>query len=173
MKKFLVVLAVVVSGLAFGQHHYILIDDDTKNYLNQFGIFYIGSHDRYLVTSGEVEELPGGPETTAEVKRDYAQFIKWKPANFKLLPDANPVLTFKTYFSDKILEDATEFAVGFCGTDKFKIVNYTKCEVNNIKLNVKSIDILETCIVDTNKNIFSVFIFVTNYDGVTELLQAM
>jgi hypothetical protein len=173
MKKFLVVLAVAVNGLVFGQVNYSSIDNDTKNYLNQFGIFYIGAHDRYLVVSGKVEDLPGGTETTAEIKRDYAQFIKWKPANFKLVPDVNPVLTFKTYFSDKILEDATEFAVGFCGADKFKIVNYTKCEVNNIKLNVKSIDIIETCIIEGNETVFSVFIFFTNHDDVTELLQAM
>lgn len=170
MKKFLVVLAVFVNGLAFSQSNYELMTADEKDFLNQFGIFYIGSHDRYLMISGEVEDLPGGPETTAEVKRDYAQFIKWKPADFKLLPDVNPVLTFKTYFSDKILEDATEFAAGFCSDDKFKIVNYTKCEVNNIKLNVKSIDIIETYVTKGEDTAFSCFIFVTNFDGVTELL---
>jgi hypothetical protein len=172
MKKFLVVLLVFVNGLLFSQVHYGSIDDNTQKYLNQFGIFYIQSHSRYLVASGEVENLNGGPETTARIKREYAQFIKWKPADFKLLPDPNQVLTFKTYFSDKILEEDTEFAVGFCGTDHFKIVNYAQCEVNNIKLNVKSIDIIEIYITRENDpdSAYGVFIFFTNYEGITELL---
>jgi hypothetical protein len=185
MKKFLVVLLVFVNGLLFSQveygsfdentqkylnGQYGSIDDNTQKYLNQFGIFYIGSHYRYLVTSGEVENLNGGSETTARIKQEYAQFIKWKPENFKLLPEPIQVLTFKTYFYGKILEEDTEFAVGFCGTDHFKIVNYAQCEVNNVKLNVKSIDIIEVYMGSGNDSAYGVFIFFTNYEGITELL---
>ncbi len=56
--------------------------------------------------------------------------------------------------------------------NKTKFVTDVWIEVNNIKLNVKSIDIIEIYITRENDpdSAYGAFIFFTNYEGITELL---
>lgn len=174
MKNLIVAVAVLVSSIASAQisNAYESIFFSQIDFLNQFGISYIGSHDRYLVESGYVDSLPSGPNSdiAKEIRSDYAKFVNWAPYKFKTLPDTNQVISFETYFSDKVLEDATAFAFGAVSTKNEKIVNYAHIDVNDRNANVKSIDILETYISTKNGGGFASIIFFTNFDGVTELL---
>jgi hypothetical protein len=174
MKKLIVIVAVLVSGIVNAQNidqRYEAIFFSQIDFLNRYDIFYIGSHDRYLVESGYVDSLPAGPNSdiSKELRSEYAKFVNWAPYRFKTLPDTNQVLSFETYFSDKVLEDATAFAFGAVSTKHEKIVNFAHIEVNDKKSNVKSIDILEVYIA-RGKGGFGSIIFFTNFEGVTELL---
>ena len=173
----------LLSGSVFSQTYkssYEVMFPLYENYLNQFGIYYLGSHDRFLMVSGEIDSLIAQPNEQQyfdslllEVRQGYSEFITWKPNDFKLLPDTNVIFTFKSYLSDKTLDWATEFAFGIIDVSDHLIVNYHRCEINDTTLNIKSIDILENWYKDEkNKtNSFGSWVLSTNYEGVTEVFD--
>ena len=173
----------LLSGFVFTQTYkssYEVMFPLYENYLNQFGIYYLGSQDRFLMVSGEIDSLIAQPNEQQyfdslllEVRQGYSEFIAWKPNDFKLLPDTNVIFTFGFYLSDKTLDWATEFAFGIVNVRDNLIVNHHRYEVNDTTLNIKSIDILEDWVKDENNktNFFGSWVLSTNYEGVTEVFD--
>lgn len=143
MKRIFVLLAVIVLRFPLAAQHttemrYPMIQSFQNKLLDDYGIHYTGAHVRYMVASGEVNNLE------KDIKQSfisaYTKFQNWNKNYFNNIPDTNQiVMNGLQYMENKNTNDF--FKMTFNETRKI-IGQYSKT-VNDKKRNIKTIDILE------------------------------
>lgn len=164
MKKLLFSL-VFVTNVSFSQEcSYSMINESQNKLLDRYGIMYTGPYIRYMVTSGNVNNL-GSKELISQFNKAFKQFSEWNNS-FDVVPEPGPgTISFKTYFSDK---KHTDFKIKMISGRPDKILKIKSVTVNDSVHDIKTIDIIEYY--NESLNSIEHEIFYSNFSGIWNVL---
>ena len=144
MKKFVFALAasfianVASSQIASSQIAYVMLNEVENVVLDRYGIDYTGAHVRYMVETGEVNNLKD-PAIKDSMFAAYNRFTKWNKGYFKSIPDTVYFSDGEEYMSGK---QADNFLIATFGNSR-KILGRFSLDVNDFANNIQTIEILE------------------------------
>ena len=138
MKKLAIVLLVVINSVAFSQISFTMLNEVENVVLDRYGIDYTGAHVRYMIESGQVNNLQD-PAVKDSMLTAYDRFINWNTGYFKLIPDTTYFSDGEEYMSDK---EADDFLIGTFNNSR-KILGKFSLDVNDFTNNIQTIEILE------------------------------
>jgi len=139
MKKLaLLFVASVIANVASSQIAYVMLNEVENIVLDRYGIDYTGAHVRYMIESGQVNNLKD-PAFKDSMFAAYNRFTKWNKGYFKSIPDTMYFSDGEEYMSDK---EADDFLVGTFNNSR-KILGKFSLDVNDFTNNIQTIEILE------------------------------
>jgi len=137
MKKLAFIFS-IVSNIAFSQISFIMLNEVENVVLDRYDIDYTGAHVRYMIESGQVNNLKN-PAFKDSMLTAYNRFTKWNKGYFKSIPDTMYFSDGEEYMSDK---QADDFLVGTFNNSR-KILGRFSLDVNDFTNNIQTIEILE------------------------------
>ena len=139
MKKLAFVLAAsFIANVASSQIAYAMLNEVENIVLDRYGIDYTGAHVRYMVETGEVNNLKDSAIKDSMFAA-YNRFTKWNKGYFKSIPDTMYFSDGEEYMSGK---QADNFLIAVFGNSR-KILNMFSLDVNDFANNIQTIEILE------------------------------
>jgi hypothetical protein len=140
MKKLAFVLAAsFIANVASSQIAYVMLNEVENVVLDRYGIDYTGAHVRYMVETGEVNNLKD-PAHKDSMLAAYNRFTKWNKGYFKSIPDTVYFSDGEEYMSGK--QAADDFLIRIFGNSR-KIIGMFSLDVNDFTNNIQTIEILE------------------------------
>jgi len=139
MKKLAFVLAAsFIANVASSQIAYVMLQEVQNVVLDRYSIDYTGAHVRYMVETGEVNNLKD-PAIKDSMLAAYNRFTKWNKGYFKSIPDTVYFSDGEEYMSGK---QADNFLIATFGNSR-KILGRFSLDVNDFTNNIQTIEILE------------------------------
>ena len=139
MKKLAIVLSLgLINSVAFSQISFVMLNEVENVVLDRYDIDYTGAHVRYMIESGQVNNLKNTANKDSMFAA-YNRFTKWNKGYFKSIPDTTYFSDGEEYMSDK---EADDFLVGTFNNSR-KILGKFSLDVNDFTNNIQTIEILE------------------------------
>jgi hypothetical protein len=159
----------LITSYAFGQeyHHYEMLNEYENHILDRYHIDYTGIHVRYMIESGEIDQL-GEQWIKDSMLAAYNRFVKFNQNYFQNVPTVHSkvLLTGTQYIQPKNCDNFTKM---ICGDSRL-IVGIYKKTVNDVKNNIRSIEIIEINNSGAKPYDISHAIFIEDFDGISTLL---
>ena len=156
----------LVSFLSTAQkyHHYEMLNEYTNYILDRYNIDYTGPHGRYMVESGEVNQLDKVVQDSMIAA--YYRFLKFNKNYFQTVPTTDsPVLSNCALYLEN--KDCDNFTKMIC-SDTRLIVGFYRKVVNDLENNIKTIEILEMNSASTTN--IEIAIFIEDFNNFFTLL---
>lgn len=144
--------------------NYTMLNEYENYILDRYSIDFTGAHVRYMVESGNVNNLDS--VTKKSMKIAYDNFIEFNKNYFITVPTLkDPILfTGTQYIQNKDCDNFTKF---ICNDSRL-IVGFYKKVVNDSENNIKSIEITE--VNDSGTNLIYHAIFIEDFNGFSTLI---
>lgn len=133
--------------------------------LDRHQIDYTGTHSRYLMTSGKINNIP--IEWQESVRKDYDKFLIWNKGYFDTLPTMNEPVIIDGY--GYLLTHEIDFDKNpmlFMGMNETRqIIGMFSKEVNDVKYGIKTIEIVELYNTGIPEDAVDKFIMIQDFTG--------
>lgn len=166
MKKLLFYLLALYSSISLSQTRltFTMLNQSENKLLDSYCIDYTGAYVRSMVISNEYKKLDDN-EIQIDFEEAYMKFEKWNKGYFKAIPDTNYISDGTEYMKDKNANELLKITFN----ETRKILGKFSIKVNDVKNNIRTIEILE--LYNTGmENYIDHIIMVENYKGFWELI---
>lgn len=162
-------LSAIFAAAAFTsnaqEYNYTMLNEYENHILDRYKIDYTGPHVRYMIESGEVDNLDDNATKNA-MQVAYDNFIKFNKNYFQTVPTSSSFILFTgtQYIENK---DCDNFTKLICGDSRL-IVGFYKKVVNDLENDIRSIEIIE--INDAGTQNINHAIFIEDFNGFSTLI---